>query len=107
MNKRKIGKETVQSLLRVEVFARFSHINSETMAKGLRSKSRRKNQALKRERLKKKEDARFERIAQIMQQETGVGPDTMGSLFFLLYTFAALIQLFAFVPKFLVFLTLL
>jgi hypothetical protein len=48
------------------------------MAKGLRSKSRRKNIALKAQRLQKAENARFERIAQSLQEATGVGADAMG-----------------------------
>lgn len=49
------------------------------MAKGLRSKSRRKNIAAKAKRLEPRENARLERIVHNLQEATGVGPDTMGN----------------------------
>lgn len=50
------------------------------MAKGARSKARKRNNAAKRVRLQPHEDARLQRIVAQMEAATGVGPTSLGAL---------------------------
>lgn len=50
------------------------------MAKGARSKARKRNNAAKRVRLEPLEDARLQRIVAQMEAATGVGPTSLGTL---------------------------